>query len=55
VGIRLLSFVGRILTFVLRVLIVGLAMGMVPPSRVVKPLRHDDAIVQVEEDERREE
>jgi hypothetical protein len=48
-GIRILHAVTRFFVFVLRIVIVGLAMGVAPPSLVVKPLRHDDAVVQVEE------
>ena len=52
VGIRLASAVGRILQLVLRVFLVGLAMGVTPPSRVVKVLRVDDPVVQVEDEEK---
>jgi hypothetical protein len=41
----------RLCVLALRIVIVGLAMGVAPPSLVVRVLRHDDPIVQVEEDE----
>ena len=47
--LRLAHCAGRALSFVFRVLLVGLALGVAPPSRVVKPLRHEDSVVQVEE------
>ena len=41
----------RLCALALRIIIVGLALGVAPPSLVVRVLRHDDPIVQVEEDE----
>ena len=41
---------GRAIGFALRVVVVGLAMGVAPPSRVEKILRHVDPVVQVEEE-----
>jgi hypothetical protein len=48
---RLARSARRALVFALRVLVVGLSMGIAPPSLVVRALREDDPIVQVEEDE----
>jgi hypothetical protein len=41
----------RALVFVLRVVIVGLSMGVARPSFVVKAVRHEDPIVQVADEE----
>jgi hypothetical protein len=51
VCIRLARSLGRALFLVLRILMIALSLGVAPPSRVVKPLRHEDAVVQVEEAE----
>jgi hypothetical protein len=49
--VRFARFVTRAFVLALRILIVGLSMGVAPPSLVVKVLRHEDPTVQVEEDE----
>jgi hypothetical protein len=41
-----------VLVLALRVLIVGLSMGIAPPSLVVKVLRQEDPTVQVEDQEK---
>jgi hypothetical protein len=48
--VRLLRLMKRAFVFALRVLIVGLSMGIAPPSLVEKVLKHEDPTVQVEED-----
>jgi hypothetical protein len=41
---------GRLLAYVLRIALVGLAMGVAPPSLVAKFVRHEDPTAQVEEE-----
>ncbi len=49
--IRFLRGLKRLLSLALRIALVGFSLGFLPPSRVVQFLRHDDATVQVEEEE----
>ena len=48
--IRVARRLGRVLAHVCRILLTALAMGVAPPSRVEKPVRHEDPVVQVEEE-----
>jgi hypothetical protein len=48
---RLARSAGRALVFALHVLIVGASMGLAPPSLVVRMPRHDDPVVQVDDED----
>jgi hypothetical protein len=47
--VHLVAVVLRLPLSILRVLFVGLALGLAPPPPGVKVLRHDDDVVQVDE------
>ncbi len=47
--VHLVTLVLRLPLSILRVLFVGLALGIAPPHAGVKLLRHDDDVVQVDE------
>jgi hypothetical protein len=49
--IRLARSVGRACVFAVRVVVVGLGMGVLPPSLVVRMLRHEDPTVQIADEE----